>query len=446
MKKIIHTIVAFTVATLSYSAMAQYPERLGLPGDNLNLYAVMDLFRQSETLEGFERDLNNQDNTINNLDLNGDGYVDYITVTDYPDGNVHNIVLRVAINAMEQQDVAVFTVYRNNTDQVFIQLTGDEALYGANYIIEPGDQQAYAGTPNPGYTGQTSVVVTRTRVGPPPPISVYAWPLISFIYMPTYVVWHSPWYYGYYPVYWRPWRPYYWHYYYGYHYNHYYPVHYTIVNVHRYNIYNVYYSSTRSVSAIVNGNINRGVYRATYSRPDTREQGEARYMARNAAQNNRSVANTNNNRSAARTANSTRVSTTPAKQNTQPVAVRKTATTQPAAIRKTTSTQPVRSTTARAVTNRQTTNVQTSRNNTASSFTTRQSTSVQSAAKAAPPSVNQRSTNTMSRSAASSQPKATASANRSAPKAASSSASRSAGSVSKSSNSAAGRSVGNARR
>ena len=30
-------------------------EYLGLPGDNLNLYAVMNLFQRSQTLEGFSK-------------------------------------------------------------------------------------------------------------------------------------------------------------------------------------------------------------------------------------------------------------------------------------------------------------------------------------------------------------------------------------------------------
>ena len=31
---------------------------LGLPGDNLNLYAVLDLFQKSKTIEDFEKELN----------------------------------------------------------------------------------------------------------------------------------------------------------------------------------------------------------------------------------------------------------------------------------------------------------------------------------------------------------------------------------------------------
>ena len=96
-------------------AQTRQDEYLGLPGDNLNLYAVMKLFQGSETLESFERNLNDENTRINNLDLNGDNFIDYIRVIDYVDRDVHNIVLRVAINKRENQDVAVFTVQRFRT-------------------------------------------------------------------------------------------------------------------------------------------------------------------------------------------------------------------------------------------------------------------------------------------------------------------------------------------
>jgi hypothetical protein len=71
MKKLIITSILALLVTAGSALMAQdYPdEYLGLPGDNLNLYAVMKLFQESETLEGFERNLNNENSRINNLDL-----------------------------------------------------------------------------------------------------------------------------------------------------------------------------------------------------------------------------------------------------------------------------------------------------------------------------------------------------------------------------------------
>ena len=37
------------------------PEGLGLPGDGLDLYAVLDLFQKSKTIEAFEKGINDPD-------------------------------------------------------------------------------------------------------------------------------------------------------------------------------------------------------------------------------------------------------------------------------------------------------------------------------------------------------------------------------------------------
>jgi len=183
------SIITLFAAVTSLVAAQDYPdEYLGLPGDNLNLYAVMNLFQESETLEAFERSLNDQEYTINNLDLNGDSFVDYITVSDYVDDNVHTIVLRASLDRNEQQDIAVFVVEKLQNDAVQIQLIGDEALYGPNYIVEP----IYAETPNPGYSGNAIVSNSSNY-------AVATWPLISYIYNPRYRGWRSAWYWEYYP-------------------------------------------------------------------------------------------------------------------------------------------------------------------------------------------------------------------------------------------------------
>jgi hypothetical protein len=252
----------------------------------------MKLFQESETLEAFERSLNDESTRINNLDLNGDNLIDYITINDYVDGNVHTIVLRVAMGRNDFQDVAVFTVEKFRDGSVNIQLIGDEALYGRNYIIEP----IYEETPNPGYVGRpryrNNITVVYTT-----PYEVAYWPLIRFIFLPDYVVWHSRWYWGYYPSYWNPWRPYYWHYYYGYHYHwyHHYYAHFHHWHYPRYSRYNdFYYSSVRIFSPQVNIRINRGDYRATYSRPEQRRDGEAVFTKLHPSQTRRTAENTIN--------------------------------------------------------------------------------------------------------------------------------------------------------
>ena len=277
MKKFLITPIFAAIVAIGTAAAApqKYPdEYLGLPGDNFNLYAVMDLFQKSETLEGFERSLNDENSRINNLDLNNDNYIDYIRVIDYVDGNVHTIVLQAILDRDDSQDVAVFTVEKFRDGSVQIQLIGDEALYGKNYIIEP----YYAETPNPGYTGRPrkqNVQVVRTTY-----VSVNAWPVVRFIYLPTYRVWRSSWYWGYYPSYWSPWRPYYYHYYYGYHY-HWYPhyyAHYRVYHTPRWSGWNdYYYRDKRIYSKNVTININNNIYKTTYSRPESRRDGEALY-------------------------------------------------------------------------------------------------------------------------------------------------------------------------
>jgi hypothetical protein len=284
MKKFIITTILVALFATGTTLMAQdkQDDYLGLPGDNLNLYAVMKLFQESKTLEDFERSLNDPQSNINNLDLNGDNLVDYIKVIDNVDGDVHNIVLQVAVSPKENQDVAVFTVQHFPNGQVQIQLTGDEALYGKNYIIEPIFDDANAGgTPNPGYTGNTRTVYGQTYTYVrTTPVQIAAWPLVRFIFLPSYIIYHSSWSWGYYPSYWHTWRPFSWNYYYGYQYNwnRVYFGHYQRSDYHRYTRWNdVYYTSKRSYSPDVRHQIQIGNYKTTYSHPDQRKDGEAMF-------------------------------------------------------------------------------------------------------------------------------------------------------------------------
>jgi hypothetical protein len=299
MKKLIVTpIIALMLLTGSTAIARNRPdEYLGLPGDNLNLYAVMKVFQESRTLEDFERNLNDQNSRINNLDLNGDNLIDYISVIDYPDRDVHNIVLQVALNRTEKQDVAVFTVQRFHNGSVQIQLIGDEALYGKNYIIEPIYADNSGETPNPGYVG-TAGYATNSTVVTYTTFDIAAWPLISYIYLPGYIAWHSSWYWGFWPEYWHPWHPYYWDYYYGYHYNCFpdYYRHYHHSDYNRYHRYDdFYYSSRRSYSHEVNRRINEGDYRATYSHPEQRREGAALYAKTYPGQTSRREVSTSAN-------------------------------------------------------------------------------------------------------------------------------------------------------
>ena len=180
---------------------------------------------------------------------------------------------------MQNQDVAVFTVQHFPNGQVQIQLTGDEALYGKNYIIEPNfDDPNLSGTPNPGYTGNAGAVGGQPAINTT--YQIASWPLIRFIFLPNYVAWHSTWRWGYYPSYWHPWRPYSWNYYYGYQYNwnHYYIRNYRRIDYHRDTRWNdFYYSGRRTYSPEVNHRVQMGYYKTTYSHPEQRREGETMF-------------------------------------------------------------------------------------------------------------------------------------------------------------------------
>ena len=158
--------------------------------ENLDLKTVATLFGQAKDLEQFEQMLNNPDSAFSNLDLNGDGEVDYLRVIETADGNRHLVVIQAVLAKDIYQDVASIFVEKDDNDQITVQVVGDEYIYGANYIIEP-------------------VYIYRPYI--------YDW-----FWGSSWVCWHSPYYWGYWPGWWRPyycvdpfiyWDHCYWHHY-----------------------------------------------------------------------------------------------------------------------------------------------------------------------------------------------------------------------------------------
>ena len=198
---------AFTAAFLAFtSPIYCAADSLGLPGDNLDLRATLDLFKKSKSPEEFEKKLNNKDNHVNNLDLNGDGKVDYIRVYDISKDNSHAIVLQVPVNSEESQDVAVIEIEKRGAESALIQIKGDEELYGKDYIVQPkAEKPNSAGDNHFRHFASAQVVF----------VNVWYWPCVQYVYYPGYVVWISPWYWAYYPVWWNPWAPYPYYTYYG---------------------------------------------------------------------------------------------------------------------------------------------------------------------------------------------------------------------------------------
>lgn len=183
-------------------------DSLGVIGDNLDLYAVLDAFKEAESMEGFEQTLNDQNSKINNLDLNEDGEIDYIQVHDEgDDADVHAIILRVAMDEGDEgtQDVAVIELEKTKTNEANIQIVGDEDIYGEDYIIEPKNPEEL-----------TKRVFAPNLII----VNVWGWRGVRVVFAPGYKRWRSPYYWNHYPRYWKPWRPFHWRAYHGFHAHH----------------------------------------------------------------------------------------------------------------------------------------------------------------------------------------------------------------------------------
>ncbi len=199
MKLPLHLMFALLLAT---TAWAQDPaaDSTGLPGDDFSLAGALDIFKQAKDLESFERALNADNSQVNNLDLDGDGQVDYVRVVDHREGDAHAIVMQVAVSQHETQDVAVIELEKMTKDEAALQIRGADELYGPDVFVEPFDEEDAGTKPS---KGPMAPELVRVHVW----VNVWGWPCVTWMYGPRYVVWSSPWYWGYYPPWWRPWRP-----------------------------------------------------------------------------------------------------------------------------------------------------------------------------------------------------------------------------------------------
>jgi len=270
------------ISLISFPSFSQTDENdeplLGLPGDDLDLYAVLDLFQESKTIEDFEKSLNEEKTGIVNLDLNEDGNADFIKVVTEKDGDDFLFILQDAISEKETQDVAVISVSKDTAGKVTMQIIGDETLYGKDYIVEPVSQPTESVTANPAYVGDDPVTVNvaaTTEV-----IVVEATPVVQYVYSPVYVPYASPYYYGYNPYWWRPvavigigiYRHNHWH-----HHGHYHGGRGSVnINVHNHNSINNYNKNKRNTSNRVNNNVKKGNFNTAGkggSRPSTSQAG-----------------------------------------------------------------------------------------------------------------------------------------------------------------------------
>jgi hypothetical protein len=208
MRKVYLLALSITALLFTTGAFGQEAEdSTGLPGDNFSLSGALTMFKKAASPEEFERLLNSQENGVNNLDLNGDGNIDYIKVINKRDQDVHVFILQAQLSASESQDLAVIELEKTGNENAVIQIVGDEDIYGDTTIVEPAGSTAgaYRTRPFPSHGPHVSFGYAPASIGIV--VNVWAWPCVRFVFAPAYRPWVSPWGWRRYPVWWHPWRP-----------------------------------------------------------------------------------------------------------------------------------------------------------------------------------------------------------------------------------------------
>jgi len=132
---LLFTLFLGATQLMARSSHVVYAENYQIDQD-LDLNAVASLFGDSRDLHDFEKRLNDPYNQMSNLDLNNDGYVDYLRVIETVDRDLHRIIIQAVIGHKRYQDIATLEVYRSY-GETHIQVVGNTYIYGPNYIVEP---------------------------------------------------------------------------------------------------------------------------------------------------------------------------------------------------------------------------------------------------------------------------------------------------------------------
>ena len=140
-------VLIFTMQTLTSCSAQNYRYTTNYDYDRqytnydlseyLDLEAVASVFSFANDYQDFERRLNDAENNISNLDMNNDGYIDYLRVFKYTENGYHIIMIQAILGDNYYQDVATMIIDPNRSYRRAVQIIGEPSLYGANYIIEP---------------------------------------------------------------------------------------------------------------------------------------------------------------------------------------------------------------------------------------------------------------------------------------------------------------------
>jgi hypothetical protein len=131
-------IVLVATALLNYGCSKPAPTQItvnappGRASEGLDLQAVGELVKKAHNAQELEKMLNDPSTGINNMDLDGDGKVDYLTVTEYGSGNSKGFSITDDLGNNNVQEIAQITVEKQSDQQATVQLQGNEQIYGPN--------------------------------------------------------------------------------------------------------------------------------------------------------------------------------------------------------------------------------------------------------------------------------------------------------------------------
>jgi hypothetical protein len=143
--------------------------------EGLDLKAVGSLLKKADDAETFEKLLNSKEEGVNNLDLNEDGQVDYISVTEYGADSLKGFSLTTEPTKGEVQEIATIEIQKSSDKQAQMQIQGNEQIYGRNHYYHS-------------HFGFTDFLI------------------MSYLFRP-HGFYASPWSYGHYPGYYRHYSP-----------------------------------------------------------------------------------------------------------------------------------------------------------------------------------------------------------------------------------------------
>jgi hypothetical protein len=139
----------------------------------LDLVALGEMLKKTKDAKTLEEELN-KEGSINNVDLDGDGKIDYLKVTEYGSGNERGLSITDEVKKGEVQEIATVQIAKdaNNDKQANVDIQGNQDIYGpsANY--------------------HSSFTFTDFL-------------LMSYLFSP-HPYYYSPWGWGYYPGWYRP--------------------------------------------------------------------------------------------------------------------------------------------------------------------------------------------------------------------------------------------------